>query len=161
MEDLGLDDEFDSVSNAKDQPSPRSQSDSEVPASAADTEKFFPERLIKTYTLSYSRAGTSVVRGHSRPQIPAQFIGGTPHSSIRMGPPKARHSMIVNGPARSSVRVAPKMTPPAVHVVERIIREPVPVPVYQPPPPPPPPQIITKYIQLPPEVRKFILPTIG
>lgn len=151
-------------------------SDSDIPsASTHETDKStrtFPQHLVKKYTLTNTRRpGNSPRRGG----LPEEFMprgsvrGASGYSGMRAGPPpsmvggsmRAPPSMVgsMAGSMRSTstIRVVndPRTGAP---VIERTIREqvPVPVPVYQ---QPPPPRIIHEvrpiYIPQPPEVSTY------
>lgn len=175
-------DEFDSVSAAgrrmndmggangpsSDNPS-RDVSDSDIPPSSSNiNSRTFPPHLVKKYSLTYNNTRKPErVRSPQRRPIPEAFMpqqnythmgyGKSGKSSRRShrshhGPPIPPEMM---GSMRGTVTMREMHDPRTrTSVIERVIREPVPVPypIYQ------PPQVIREvqpvFVPQPPEVSK-------
>lgn len=168
-------DEFDSVSAAGQQmndvdgrpnglASPDNPSDSDAPpsSSANNNSKTFPAHLVKKYTLTYNKTNRDhSPRSPTRQPIPEAFMphnyhhpkgGKSSHRSHRShhGPPIPPELI---GSLRGTVTMREMHDPRTrTSVIERVIREPVPVPypIYQ------PPQVIREvkpvFVPQPPEV---------
>lgn len=159
-------DEFDSVSAAgrrQNHASPDNdsqQSESEIPMD--NQSRTFPANLVKKYTLTYSktngtRPGQSASRSPHRQPIPEAFKpryekhshGSSRASRYRRDAPPIPASMI--GSMRGTVSTVRQTRDPrtGAAIIEKVIRETVPIPV-------PVPQIVKEYTPIyvpqPPEV---------
>lgn len=157
-------DQYDSVSTAGRR---ENTVDPDLPGHQSKGPGSFPAHLVKKYTLKDTRRDRGVESGRvspSRRPIPSQFMYQSPgnpggslsssHHGARVRAP-ALPAHMMNGSLRATSTVRVINDPRTrTSMIERVIREPVPVPVYQ---PPPPPKIIHQvrpvYIPQPPEVR--------